>query len=62
MTQPQQVFKRHAMLSKMDGKQPIEKEVDEAINHPEFKFIFDAMIEYAKMFHEEQSKLESKDE
>ena len=56
MTTAKQIFKKHAMLLKMSGKQPIEKEVDEAIAHPEFAFIWEAMIEYAKVYHEEQSK------
>ena len=47
MKTEKEVFKKHAMLSKLDGVIAIESEVDEAIQDPEIQFVFDAMTEFA---------------
>lgn len=42
-----EVFIKHALLSKIDGKTPDEKEINEALEHKDMKFVLDAMEEYA---------------
>lgn len=55
MTTAKEVFRKHALLK---ANKPSEEDIDEAIAYSEFSFIWDAMNEFAKLYHEEQIKLE----